>query len=73
LYAGHRSAGMNGYELAGHLRNSSAISFVSVSGWGQEEDRLRSRKAGFAYHFVKPVEFEDIQRMLQKETAKAKQ
>lgn len=28
---------------------------VAVSGWGQEEDRRRSREAGFEHHFVKPV------------------
>jgi two-component system CheB/CheR fusion protein len=29
---------------------------VAVTGWGQEEDRRRSREAGFDLHVVKPVE-----------------
>ncbi len=29
---------------------------VAVTGWGQEEDRRRSREAGFDHHMVKPVD-----------------
>ena len=28
---------------------------IALSGYGQEEDILRSREAGFAAHFTKPV------------------
>jgi CheY-like chemotaxis protein len=28
---------------------------VAVTGYGQEEDRRRSREAGFDHHLVKPV------------------
>jgi CheY-like chemotaxis protein len=28
---------------------------VALTGWGQEEDRLQSREAGFDAHMVKPV------------------
>ena len=28
---------------------------IALSGYGQEEDILRSREAGFAVHLVKPV------------------
>jgi CheY-like chemotaxis protein len=27
-----------------------------VTGWGQDEDRNRSRAAGFDHHLVKPVD-----------------
>jgi DNA-binding response OmpR family regulator len=28
---------------------------VALTGWGQTEDRLRTREAGFDHHLVKPV------------------
>ena len=48
--------GMDGFELAERLgRELPEALLVAVSGWGQEEDRRRSRAAGFKHHFVKPV------------------
>jgi DNA-binding response OmpR family regulator len=35
-----------------------------MTGWGQEEDRLRSRSAGFDYHLVKPVDLVELKRLL---------
>ena len=56
---------MNGYELAGHLRKLLPQSLlISVSGWGREEDRQRSHEAGFEYHFVKPLQFEDLLKII---------
>jgi len=55
---------VDGYELARRLRelpSSSGMMLVAVSGWGQEEDRRRSREAGFVKHLVKPVRFDAIQ------------
>ena len=28
---------------------------VAVTGWGQDEDRKRSERAGFDYHLTKPI------------------
>jgi DNA-binding response OmpR family regulator len=33
---------------------------VAVSGWGQDNDRRRSREAGFDHHLVKPVNHEAL-------------
>jgi CheY-like chemotaxis protein len=33
---------------------------IAVTGWGQPEDRKRTREAGFDRHLVKPVELDDI-------------
>jgi signal transduction histidine kinase/ActR/RegA family two-component response regulator len=55
---------VDGYELARRLRElplGSGMMLVAVSGWGQEEDRRRSREAGFVRHLVKPVRFDAIQ------------
>ena len=59
--------GMNGYEVARRLRQGAADkvpTLVAVTGWGQEEDRRRSREAGFDHHLVKPIEFDDLERLL---------
>jgi CheY-like chemotaxis protein len=50
---------MNGYTVASRIRQSSEIAqplLIAVTGWGQEEDRLRSKAAGFDHHLVKPVD-----------------
>jgi signal transduction histidine kinase len=51
--------GMNGYEVAAALRQAEGGSravLVALTGWGAEEDRRRSREAGFDFHLVKPVD-----------------
>ncbi len=50
---------MNGYEACETIRRQpwgAAILIVALTGWGQEEDKSRSRAAGFDRHLVKPVE-----------------
>jgi CheY-like chemotaxis protein len=49
---------MNGYEVCQRLRarHGAALRIVAMTGWGQEEDRRRSREAGFHLHLVKPVD-----------------
>jgi CheY-like chemotaxis protein len=61
--------GMNGYEVAKRLRSLSSIdriSLVAISGYGQDDDRRRSREAGFDDHLVKPVPFEVLEQRLAK-------
>jgi two-component system, sensor histidine kinase len=51
--------GCNGYDLARNLRRlpqTAHARLVAITGWGQEDDRRRSREAGFDLHLVKPVE-----------------
>jgi PAS domain S-box-containing protein len=59
--------GMNGYEVCRRIRSTtwgSGIAIVALTGWGQEEDRTRSREAGFDTHMVKPVDHEALTRLL---------
>jgi two-component system CheB/CheR fusion protein len=59
--------GLSGYEVAQRLRRQpefSAALLVAVTGYGQEEDRRRSREAGFNHHLVKPVTPEALQNLL---------
>ncbi len=49
---------MDGYELCRRLRASLGhdVRMLSLSGYGQEEDRGKSAEAGFAAHLVKPID-----------------
>lgn len=51
--------GMNGFEVADRLRRQPEtrnVLLVAMTGWGQEEDRRRSKEAGFDLHLVKPLD-----------------
>lgn len=59
--------GMDGYEVARRVRQEADfrdIVLVAMTGWGQEEDRLRSKSAGFDHHLVKPVAPDVLQALL---------
>lgn len=58
--------GMDGYEVAEALRQQygDGILLVALTGYGQEDDRRRAREAGFNHHVVKPVNPEELQRLL---------
>ena len=50
--------GLDGYEVARSLRSSATgktAALIAVTGYGQAEDRRRSKEAGFDAHLVKPV------------------
>lgn len=56
--------GMNGYEVGRRLREAlgDRTRLVAVTGYGQPDDRRRTRDAGFDVHLLKPVAPEDILR-----------
>jgi DNA-binding response OmpR family regulator len=50
---------MNGYTVAKCIRermDETQPLLIAVTGWGQDEDRMRSKAAGFDHHLVKPVD-----------------
>jgi signal transduction histidine kinase len=56
--------GRSGYDVARALRGvpgGSDVLLVAVTGWGQPEDRQRTRDAGFDHHLVKPPELAAVQ------------
>ncbi|MDQ3563232.1 MAG: PAS domain S-box protein [Pseudomonadota bacterium] len=58
---------INGYEVAPRLRQQPGlerIALAALTGWGQEEDRLRARTAGFDHHFVKPIDVDALRAWL---------
>ncbi len=58
---------LNGYEAARRIRmhpGGADIVLIATTGWGQEEDRRRSKEAGFDHHLVKPLELAKLQEIL---------
>ncbi|WP_077037881.1 ATP-binding protein [Pelomonas sp. KK5] len=56
---------MSGLEAACAIRRlpgGDRITLIALSGWGQHEDRRKSREAGFDHHFVKPL---DVQALIE--------
>jgi PAS domain S-box-containing protein len=64
---------LNGYEVARRIREKQKQkrpALIALTGWGQEEDRRRSREAGFDAHLVKPVDFAVLNKLLAELPAK---
>jgi two-component system CheB/CheR fusion protein len=57
---------MDGYEVARHLRarQPDGLVLIALTGHGQEEDRRRTREAGFDHHVVKPAAPETLLRLI---------
>lgn len=59
---------VDGYSVLRTLRSQRLIgratTVVAMTGFGQESDKERSAQAGFDVHLVKPVDFEELDRLL---------
>ncbi len=50
---------LSGYDVCRRIRDlpwGRGLTLIAQSGWGQEEDRRRTRDAGFDHHIVKPID-----------------
>jgi PAS domain S-box-containing protein len=59
--------GLDGYGVAGELRQdptTAGARLIAITGYGQEEDRRRTRQAGFDHHLTKPVDPAVLQPLL---------
>jgi PAS domain S-box-containing protein len=59
--------GLDGYEVARRVRkqlSSSEVHLVALTGYGQAKDREAALRAGFDDHLVKPVNLDDVERVL---------
>jgi PAS domain S-box-containing protein len=59
--------GMNGYEVARALRATPGLEHVTLAaltGWGGQDDRVRSREAGFQHHLTKPINLQTLEGLL---------
>ena len=51
---------MNGHDVCREIRKASwgrTMRVIALTGWGQDDDRRKSREAGFDAHLVKPVDY----------------
>lgn len=58
---------MDGLEVCRRLRQEAgldAVLVIAMTGYGQEEDKRRSREAGFDHHLVKPVDLGALAKLL---------
>ncbi|MEO6270508.1 MAG: ATP-binding protein, partial [Lautropia sp.] len=59
--------GRDGFEVARDLREApdlAGVMLIAVTGYGQEEDRRKTRDAGFAFHLIKPVDVAELLELL---------
>jgi PAS domain S-box-containing protein len=58
---------MDGFAVVEMLRQDGSCAnalFIAISGYGQDEDRRRSREAGFDDHLVKPIDYHALLKLL---------
>jgi len=56
---------MSGYDVARTLRGrGNTAAMIAVTGYGQAEDKSRSKEAGFDHHLTKPVGINDLEKIL---------
>ena len=59
--------GLNGFDACRRIRSEDwgrDIMMVALTGWGQDQDRRKSREAGLDAHLVKPVDYQALIRLL---------
>jgi PAS domain S-box-containing protein len=55
----------SGYEVAAQARAKGHIKAIALTGFGTEQDVQRSKEAGFDFHLVKPINFQELQSALE--------
>ena len=63
---------LNGFEVCRRIRAEPwgrDMIILAVSGWGQDDDRRKSREAGFDNHMVKPVDYHTLLKLLAEPSA----
>jgi CheY-like chemotaxis protein len=58
---------LDGYATAAAIRAKPwgrELLLVALTGWAQKTDRTRALKAGFDIHLAKPVDFDELHRIL---------
>ena len=58
---------IDGYTIARSIRGSPwgrDVTLVALTGMGQEEDKSKSMEAGFDRHLMKPVQFSELEELV---------
>jgi CheY-like chemotaxis protein len=58
--------GLSGHEVAQRIRGLGGhqATLIAVTGWGQKTDKEQAAASGFDHHFTKPVEPNELSRLL---------
>lgn len=59
--------GKDGYQICRLIRQQTwgkSMIIIALTGYGGEEDRQQTREAGFDGHLVKPIDLEDLTKLL---------
>ncbi len=59
---------LNGHDVARRIReqpSGKAMVLIALTGWSQEADRDRSIAAGFDLHMTKPIDFDQLEQVLE--------
>ena len=67
--------GMDGYEVARRLRErpyGAQLTLVALTGWAGKDVREKAAAAGFDYHLVKPVNWEELEHIVTAEGAQSR-
>jgi len=58
--------GMDGYTAAEKLRTlrPQGLTLIALTGYGQAKDKERAQGSGFDFHLVKPVDFNELRKVL---------
>ena len=54
----------SGYDLVAQAKKQQAVTAIALTGFGEDEDFVRSREAGFDFHLTKPVDFQELRTIL---------
>ena len=54
------------YDVISKAKAEGPIKAVAITGFGTDEDIRRSKQAGFDFHLVKPVDFQELRTVLEK-------
>ena len=60
--------GMDGYQVAQSIRDQvwgAHMTLIALTGWGQEDDKLRAQRAGFDHHLTKPFDPSTLDELLE--------
>jgi PAS domain S-box-containing protein len=58
---------LNGYDACRRIREQpwgAGMVLIALTGWGQDDDKRRSKEAGFNFHMVKPVDPAALEKLL---------
>jgi CheY-like chemotaxis protein len=61
---------MDGFQAARKMRTLPGLSdamLIAVTGYGEDEDRRLARAAGYDHHLLKPVDLDQLERLLRRE------